>query len=64
MEFDWDDPNIEHIARHGVTPSEVEQVFAKHPEEKYTHTTDYGEDRYFVQHLTDAGRELGVAYTY
>jgi uncharacterized DUF497 family protein len=25
-EFDWDDSNIEHIARHGVTPGEVEDV--------------------------------------
>ena len=25
-ELDWDDNNIEHIARHGVTPQEVEDV--------------------------------------
>lgn len=25
-EFEWDDANIEHIARHGVFPDEVEDV--------------------------------------
>ncbi len=24
--FEWDDSNINHIARHGVTPAEAEQV--------------------------------------
>ena len=55
MDFDWDDANIGHIARHDVTVSEVEQVFAKEPEEEFTHTTDAGEDRYLVQGVTDAG---------
>lgn len=26
-EFQWDDANEEHIARHGVTPAEVEELF-------------------------------------
>jgi uncharacterized DUF497 family protein len=26
--FDWDGANTAHIARHGVTPAEVEQAFA------------------------------------
>ncbi len=26
-EFQWDDSNEEHIARHGVTPAEAEEVF-------------------------------------
>jgi hypothetical protein len=26
-EFQWDDVNEEHIARHGVTPAEVEELF-------------------------------------
>ena len=25
-EFDWDDNNIEHIARHGISPGDVEDV--------------------------------------
>jgi len=27
FEFDWDDANLEHIARHAVTRAEVEEVF-------------------------------------
>jgi hypothetical protein len=27
IELEWDDANIEHIARHGVTPAEVEEAF-------------------------------------
>lgn len=30
-EFDWDDRNEEHIARHAVDPSEVEEVFRRSP---------------------------------
>lgn len=62
--FDWDEANISHIARHGVESYEIEQVFENDPEDEYTHTTDDGEDRYFAQGFTNAGRELGVAYTY
>ena len=29
--FDWDDANTGHIARHGVTPQEVEQALANSP---------------------------------
>ena len=29
--FDWDNQNTGHIARHGVTPEEVEQAFANDP---------------------------------
>ena len=25
--FEWDDVNIDHIARHNVTPDEVEEIF-------------------------------------
>jgi len=28
IRFDWDEANVEHIARHNVTPQEIEQVFA------------------------------------
>jgi uncharacterized DUF497 family protein len=31
LSFDWDKDNIQHIARHGVTPNEVEQVFWNDP---------------------------------
>ena len=31
-EFDWNEGNEEHIARHGVDPSEVEEVFRRNPQ--------------------------------
>jgi len=31
LEFDWDNGNIEHIARHNVSPSEAEQVLLIDP---------------------------------
>jgi len=31
LSFDWDKGNIQHIARHGVTPDEVEQVLWNDP---------------------------------
>ncbi len=29
--FDWDEANIGHIAEHGVTPSEAEEVIGNQP---------------------------------
>ena len=31
MLFDWDESNINHIALHGVTPEEAEQVLQNDP---------------------------------
>lgn len=31
MKFDWDEANISHIARHGITPAEAEQVVLNEP---------------------------------
>ena len=31
MGFDWDSANIDHIARHRVTPEEAEQVMLNSP---------------------------------
>lgn len=30
-DFDWDEGNVDHIARHGVGPDEVEEVFDESP---------------------------------
>ena len=29
--FDWDKDNVQHIARHGITPDEIEQVLGNDP---------------------------------
>ncbi len=53
----WPEDRIEHIARHGVTPEEVEQVcFGKSLVRK---AKSEGENPvYFVQGQTEAGRYL------
>jgi uncharacterized protein len=62
VEFHWDAANVGHIAQHGVTPGEIEQVFAndpmivgaqEHPEE----------ERFLCFGRTNAGRFLTVVYT-
>lgn len=56
-DFIWPDDRVEHIARHGVTPDEVEQVcFGK---SLVRRTKSQGENPvYYVQGQTEAGRYL------
>jgi len=61
--FDWDDANVGHIARHGVTPVEVEQAFANHPLVVLAAQKRKGEERVLCAGLTDAGRALQFVYT-
>jgi uncharacterized DUF497 family protein len=53
--FNWDDENITHIARHGVTPEEIEEVFDGDPEFAFSYTKD-GEERYQAFGVTGRGR--------
>ena len=61
--FDWDEANISHIARHNITPEEVEQVLVNDP-------VDLGEqsentERKFIQvGLTQEARCLAVVTTW
>ena len=61
--FDWDDANIAHIAAHGVSPSEAEEVIANQPLD-----LDYelreGEMRLRQVGRTAAGRILTVVSTF
>ena len=61
--FDWDDANSAHIARHGVTPSETEQVVlgASLPLEIEERS---GEDRHTELGETTEGRLLLVVWTW
>jgi uncharacterized DUF497 family protein len=43
--FDWDEANVAHVARHNVTPEEVEQVFTNDPMDLGVEAAD-GEERY------------------
>lgn len=54
-ELEWDDENIEHIARHNVSPNEVEDVcFGIHLSIK-----ESGQ-RYILSGQTETGRYLNV----
>jgi len=52
--FDWDNRNIEHIARHNVTPDEAEEVFLGALFRKGR------EGKLLVYGVTDSGRFLLV----
>ncbi len=54
-DLEWDDENTEHIARHDVSPHEVEDIcFGLHISEKA------GSQRYILSGQTAGGRYLNV----
>jgi uncharacterized DUF497 family protein len=62
IEFDWDDANVGHIARHGVTREAAEEVVENGPLELKPQLID-GEERFPSIGVTDAGRWLVVVLT-
>ncbi len=60
--FSWDEENRKHIARHGVTPDEAEQVLANDPLELERQDVN-GEERFASVGLTNGGRWLVVVTT-
>jgi hypothetical protein len=60
--FDWDEQNVQHLARHQISPAEAEQVVLNRPVDLESELRN-GEDR--VPHIgeTDAGRILIVVTT-
>jgi uncharacterized DUF497 family protein len=61
-DFDWDDGNRGHIARHGVTPEEAEQVYLNDPIEEGWSEED-GEVRLSYIGETNEGRILDLVIT-
>ncbi len=61
--FDWDEANVRHIARHGVTPEEAEQVLNNAPSDPVFQMYK-DEERYFQYGVTDAYRVLVVVTTW
>lgn len=54
-DLQWDDENVEHIARHNVNPQEVEDIcFGSHISERESN------QRYILSGQTAAGRYLNV----
>ena len=62
MQFDWNDANIQHIARHDVTPEEAEQVIQNDPVDVGA-TLRNKEDRTLHLGETNAGRVLFLVAT-
>ena len=61
--FDWDDANIDHIARHGLEPEDVEEALLD-PDSFPVPTYNYGgEKRRGLVGATNGGRVLFVVYT-
>ena len=61
-EFDWDEANIRHIARHQVTPEEAEQTIQNNPLDLGVETVN-GEERFLNLGITSRGRLLVIATT-
>jgi hypothetical protein len=61
-DFDWDDKNVRHLARHGIKPEEAEQVVLNRPVEVGSELRN-GEERVAQIGETDAGRVLTVIST-
>ena len=55
IEFDWDEANIGHVARHSVLPEEAEQVILNDPVDLGMEIVE-GEERYLNLGATVQGR--------
>lgn len=61
--FDWDEANVSHIARHGVSPVEAEQVIRGCSLQVSSEERE-GEDRQLQLGETSSGRLLLVVWTW
>jgi uncharacterized DUF497 family protein len=62
LQFDWDEENIGHLARHGIAPAEAEQVFFNWQIDLDSYVRN-GEERVVQAGETDGGRVLVVVST-
>lgn len=60
--FDWDEANLAHIAKHGVTREEAEQAVDIAPLDLMRQYHE-GEERFLLAGITSAGRVLLVVTT-
>lgn len=61
-QFEWDEQNVGHLARHGIKPEEAEQVVLNRPVEVGSELRN-GEERVAQIGETDVGRVLTVIST-
>ena len=62
LEFEWDDENISHLARHRIEPGEVEEIFRNEPAIKVHDVVD-GEGRWTGVGATLSLRVLVLIFT-
>jgi uncharacterized protein len=62
-EFDWDEANVGHVARHSVLPDEAEHVILNDPVDLGLEIVD-GEERHVNLGATVKGRVLLVVTTW
>lgn len=61
-DFEWDNGNVDHIARHGIEPWEPEDVLLD--PRRYVYPAARGEERRFIAvGAASDGRMLAVVYT-
>lgn len=63
MIFEWDDANVEHIARHGIEPEEVEGAMTDPKRLPAGAYNTPAERRWSIIGATEDGRILCVIYT-
>jgi len=62
LKFQWDGKNKAHIARHGITTREVEELFSRDPILELDEPVN-GEERFVAYGLTVKGRLLTICFT-
>jgi len=62
-EFDWDETNIRHLARHKIRPADVEEVFANDPA-IIDHEVVGEEERWSAVGCTNSLRVLVIVFTF
>ena len=63
LNFDWDDENIGHIAKHKITPDEAEQALISDPIDVRFDPDVNGEERWTYLGETSAGLILNIVIT-
>jgi uncharacterized protein len=60
-EFDWDDNNEQHLAKHGISRSDAEDVLSG-DHDLLEYQTEGDEERWVAVGVTRAGRILNIVY--
>jgi len=63
VEFDWDEANVAHIARHGVRPWEAEEALTDPLRLVLKVCSQRGEERWAALGATEGGRVLFLVFT-